>query len=58
MNERTAIMIDYQLVKMVSVESRMIEGREDCVRFNLEGGMRGRLWLSAETSTCSASISA
>jgi hypothetical protein len=27
----------------------MIEGRDDCVSFNVEGGMRGRLWIDAET---------
>jgi len=48
-DRRTAIMIDYQLVKVVSVESRLVDGREDCIRFNLEGGMRGRLWVDAET---------
>ena len=48
-DRRPAVMIDYQLVKVVSVESSMIEGRDDCIRFNLEGGMRGRLWVDAET---------
>jgi len=48
-DRRPAIMIDFQLTKLVSVESTMVEGREDCIRFNLEGGMRGRLWVDAET---------
>lgn len=46
---RAAIVIDYRLVKEVSVESRLIEGRDDCISFNLEGGMRGRIWIDAET---------
>src|SRR5262249_31786737 len=35
-DHRAAVMIDYQLVKVVSVSSRLIDGREDCVSFNLE----------------------
>jgi hypothetical protein len=27
----------------------MVEGRDDCVSFDVDGGMRGRLWLDAET---------
>jgi hypothetical protein len=48
-DRRGAIMVDYRMVKKVSVEARMIESRDDCVSFNLEGGMRGRIWIDAET---------
>ena len=48
-DRREAVMVDYRLVKPVSVESRMVEGREDCVSFNVEGGMRGRIWIDAES---------
>ena len=48
-DRRPAIMIDYQLVKTVSVESHMVEGRDDCISFNLEGGTQGRLWIDVET---------
>ena len=27
----------------------MVEGRDDCVSFNVEGGMQGRIWIDAET---------
>lgn len=46
---RAAIMIDYQLLKEVSVESSMVEGRDDCISFEVEGGLRGRLWIDADT---------
>jgi hypothetical protein len=46
---RVAIMIDYQLLQAASVESQIVEGRDDCVSFELEGGLRGRLWIDAET---------
>ena len=48
-DRREAIRVDYRLVKRAEVESSMIEGKEDCVSFNLEGGMQGRLWIDAET---------
>jgi hypothetical protein len=48
-DRRRAIVIDYRLVKQATVESHMLEGRDDCISFNVEGGMRGRLWVDAET---------
>jgi len=46
---RAAIMIDYRLLKEVSVASQTVDGRDDCISFELEGGLRGRLWIDAET---------
>ena len=48
-DRRAAIMIDYRLLKEAAVESHLVEGRDDCVSFNVEGGMQGRLWIDAET---------
>jgi hypothetical protein len=48
-DRRAAVMVDYRLLKAVSVESSMLEGRDDCVTFDVEGGMRGRLWIDVET---------
>ena len=48
-DRRAAILIDYRLVKRAEVESSMIEGRDDCISFNIEGGMQGRIWIDAET---------
>ena len=46
---RTAIMVDYHLLEDVSVESETVAGRDDCISFELEGGLRGRLWIDAES---------
>ena len=46
---RAAILVDYRLLTEVSVESQTVEGRDDCISFELEGGLRGRLWIDAET---------
>jgi hypothetical protein len=48
-DRRSAFLIDYRLTRAVTVESSLIEGRDDCISFNLEGGMRGRIWIDAET---------
>jgi hypothetical protein len=48
-DRRRAIMIDYRFSTPASVESHMVEGREDCVSFDIDGGTRGRLWIDAET---------
>jgi hypothetical protein len=48
-DRRPVITVDYHLVKDVSVQTRMVEGRDDCVSFDLEGGLRGRIWIDAET---------
>jgi hypothetical protein len=42
-------MVDYRLLKKASVESHLVEGREDCISFDIDGGMRGRVWIDAET---------
>lgn len=46
---RAAIMVDYRLLREIEVDARLIEGRDDCVSFNIEGGLRGRIWIDAQT---------
>ncbi len=48
-NGRATMMVDYRLIKAASVESHLVEGRDDCVNFDVDGGMRGRMWIDAET---------
>jgi len=45
LDDRAAIMIDFRELKRPAVESSMVEGRDDCVSFEVDGGMRGRLWI-------------
>jgi hypothetical protein len=46
---RGAIMIDYREVKRAEAQSRLIDGRDDCVSVEVEGGRSGRLWIDPET---------
>jgi hypothetical protein len=49
MDGRAATMVDYRELRPASVESSMVEGKDDCVSFNVEGGLRGRIWIDALT---------
>ncbi|MGD9902483.1 MAG: hypothetical protein AB7U83_03350 [Vicinamibacterales bacterium] len=47
---RTAIRIDYQEKAPLEVtDVRVVENNDDCISYNIEGGLRGRLWIDAES---------
>jgi len=48
-DNRAAILLDYRMVNKPSVTSELVNGRDECVSFSLDGGMRGRIWIDAET---------
>ncbi len=48
-DNRVAIVIDYRMVDKPTVKSELIDDNENCVSFELDGGMRGRIWIDAET---------
>jgi hypothetical protein len=48
-DNRAAIMIDYRMVDKPTVTVELVKGNENCVSFSLDGGMRGRIWIDAET---------
>jgi hypothetical protein len=48
-DRRNAIVIAFRENKKPTVAVSLIEDNEDCVSFDIEGGMRGRLWIDAET---------
>jgi hypothetical protein len=49
LDTHATVMVDYKLLAKVTVDSRMVEGRDDCVSFDVEGGKRGRIWIDVET---------
>lgn len=49
-DKRDAVLIDFRQVEEVRVDVQMVEGNDDCVSYDLTGGLRGRLWIDAETS--------
>jgi hypothetical protein len=46
---RSAVVIAFQEVRRPAVDVSLVEDNEDCVSFNIEGGMRGRIWIDTET---------
>ena len=48
-DRRDAIVISYREIRKPTVDVSLVEDNEDCVSFDIEGGMRGRIWIDAET---------
>lgn len=46
---REALMIDFRHTVPVSVDVSTIEGNDDCISYELNGGFRGRLWFDRDT---------
>jgi hypothetical protein len=46
---RDALVITYRETMKTSVDVELIEGKEDCISFDIDGGMRGRIWIDAAT---------
>jgi hypothetical protein len=49
-DKREAVMIDFRQVEEVKVDVQQVEGNDDCISYDLTGGLRGRLWIDAETA--------
>ena len=46
---RSAIVVSYRQVKKPTVDVSLVDGKEDCISFDIDGGMRGRIWIDSET---------
>jgi hypothetical protein len=46
---RAAIRLDFRERAKISVDVKVLETNKDCVSYNVTGGMRGRLWVDAES---------
>lgn len=46
---RSAIVIAFKEVRKPTVDVSLIKDNEDCVSFDIEGGMRGKIWIDVET---------
>jgi hypothetical protein len=47
---RAAVLIDFRELAPTTSEVRMVDGKEDCISYTVQGGGRGRLWVDLETS--------
>ena len=46
---RVAIVVDYELRKEPKVAVSEVEGQEDCISYDVDGGFRGRIWIDPDT---------
>jgi len=46
---REAMVIAFREIKKTTVDVSLVEDNEDCISFDIEGGMRGKIWIDAET---------
>ena len=46
---REAIVIAFREVRKPTVDVSMVKDKEDCISFDIEGGMNGKIWIDAET---------
>lgn len=46
---RDAMVIAFREVQKPKVDVSLVDDKEDCVSFDIEGGMRGKIWIDAET---------
>ena len=46
---RDAMIIAFREVKKPTVDVSLIADNEDCISFDIEGGMQGKIWIDAET---------
>ena len=48
-DRRDAIVIAFREIRKATVDVSLVEDNEDCISFDIEGGMRGRIWIDANT---------
>ncbi len=47
---RTAILLDFQEKQAIAVtDVHVLESNDDCISYNIDGGLRGRVWVDAES---------
>lgn len=48
-DHRDAIVLAYREIKKPTVDVSLVDDNEDCISFDIQGGMRGRIWIDANT---------
>ena len=46
---RAAILVAYRMKAKPTVAVSLVDNNENCISYSIDGGMRGRIWLDAET---------
>ena len=48
-DRREAVVVEYREIRKPKVEVSLVEDNENCISFDIEGGMRGKIWIDAAT---------
>lgn len=48
-DERAAVILEYRSLVRPEPKAELIDGREDCISFDFEGGLGGRIWIDEES---------
>jgi hypothetical protein len=46
---RDAIVIAFSEIRKPAIDVSLVDGNEDCISFDVEGGTRGRIWIDTQT---------
>jgi hypothetical protein len=46
---KPTLVVEYRMSKPVTVEVKTIEGKDDCISYDVDGGLRGKLWIDPNT---------
>jgi hypothetical protein len=46
---RPVLVVNYRLTTKTTVEVKEVEGKEDCISYDVDGGLRGRIWIDPGT---------
>ncbi|MDO8678595.1 MAG: hypothetical protein Q7R30_08535 [Acidobacteriota bacterium] len=46
---RAAILVAYRMKAKPTVTVSLVDNNENCISYSIDGGMRGRIWIDAET---------
>ena len=48
-DRRAAIVIAYRENRKATVDVSLVDGKDDCISFDIQGGRRGKIWIDVET---------
>ena len=43
------LVVDYRLTTKTTVDVKEIEGKDDCISYDVDGGLRGKIWIDPGT---------
>ena len=46
---RVALVVNYRLTTKTTVDVKEVEGKDDCISYDVDGGLRGKIWIDPGT---------